>query len=160
MALGEIDQSKWLWVLPASRSKNKHVRTTPLVGLARQIVEARIKGADGGPLFPPVTGAPLTSAAIATALYNRRAGSPLKAFGTHDLRRTVTTGMQELGIADAIIGAIIGHESDDGSRTLLRHYLWSTLIKRKTHALETWDAHLRAIISGETADNIVHLHHG
>jgi Phage integrase family len=42
MTSEEIDRDKWLWVLPASRSKNKRSRTTPLIGLARAIVEARI----------------------------------------------------------------------------------------------------------------------
>jgi integrase len=162
MALDEIDQSEWLWTLPASRSKNKHVRTTPLVGIARQIVATRIGGAARGPLFPSVTGAPLTSAAIATALYNRRAGSPIEAFGTHDLRRTVATMMEELGIAENIIAKIVGHGAEDGGRsvrTLRRNYLKSELIKRKTHALEVWDARLRDIISGASTDNVVHLHH-
>ena len=158
MALDEIDQSEWLWVLPAGRSKNKHVRTTPLVGLARQIIETRIEGANGGPLFPSVTGAPLTSAAIATALFNRRAGSPIKMFGTHDLRRTVATMMEELAIAENVIAAILGHGAEDGGRsvrTLRRNYLKSELIKRKTHALGKWDAHLKAILANEPAGNVV-----
>ena len=158
MALDEIDQSEWLWVLPAGRSKNKHVRTTPLVGLARQIIGTRIEGANGGPLFPSVTGAPLTSAAIATALFNRRAGSPIKMFGTHDLRRTVATMMEELAIAENVIAAILGHGAEDGGRsvrTLRRNYLKSELIKRKTHALGKWDAHLKAILANEPAGNVV-----
>ena len=58
-----------------------------------------------------------------------------------------------------MIGALVGHGSDDdkGSRTLFRHYLKSDLIARKTHALEAWDAHLRAIVFGETSSNIRQL---
>ena len=35
----EIDRDKWTWTLPAARSKNKRPRVTPLVGVARQIIE-------------------------------------------------------------------------------------------------------------------------
>ena len=41
-----------------------------------------------------------------------------------------------------------------------KHYLRTDLIERKKHALEAWDAQLKAIIANEPADNVVHLHHG
>jgi integrase len=160
MLPGEIDQRQWLWTLPASRSKNKRARVTPLVGQARAIVAARIEAAGGGPLFPAVTGRPLPSAAIATALYNRRAGLPIAAFGTHDLRRTVATQMEEIGIAENVIGSIVGHGAEGGKqsvRTLRRHYLKGDLITRKTHALEKWETRLKAIIADDQQPNVVPL---
>jgi hypothetical protein len=50
--------------------------------------------------------------------------------------------MYEIGIPRDVIGAIVGHCSEGGaaSRTLIRHYLKSDLIKLKTSALEKWDA--------------------
>ena len=157
----EVDRDKWTWTLPAKRSKNRHSRTTPLVGVAREIVAARIEEAAGGPLFPSVTGRPLTSAAIATALYNRRDGIPIEVFTSHDLRRTVATVMEEMGIPENIIGAIVGHGVEDDKRsvrTLRRHYLKSELIKRKASALEAWEARLKAIIADEAQVNVVQLH--
>ena len=47
----EIGQEKWIWTLPAARSKNKRSRITPLVGLARQIVQGRVSTVQSGPLF-------------------------------------------------------------------------------------------------------------
>lgn len=38
----EINRDEWIWTLPAARSKNKRPRVTPLVGVARQIVEERL----------------------------------------------------------------------------------------------------------------------
>ncbi len=66
--------------------------------------------------------------------------------------------MYELGIAKDVIGAIVGHGGEDekSARVLIRHYLKSDLIARKRQALEIWDAHLRAIISGQVpVDNVV-----
>ena len=39
--------AQWTWTLPAARSKNKRPRVTPLVGVARQIIEARLSTAPG-----------------------------------------------------------------------------------------------------------------
>ena len=162
MMAGEIDD-KWLWTLPGSRSKNKRARVTPLVGLARAIVEARIVDAVDGVLFPSEKGSPLTSNDVGTALYNRRDRLPIALFKSHDLRRTAASMMQEIEISSDTISAIIGHsdaDRDRGSRTLNRHYLKSLLIKRKTRALEAWDAQLKAIMANEPTDNVVHLRQG
>jgi integrase len=158
----EIDLDKWLWVLPAERAKNKRPRATPLVGLARQIIAARIDAAGNGPLFSSETGRSLTSAAVGNALLSRRCQLPIALFRTHDLRRSVATMMYENGIPRDVIGATVGHSSEGGasSRALIRHYLKSDLIKRKMHALEAWDAHLHEIISGARASNVVRLARG
>jgi integrase len=153
----EIDLDKWVWVLPAERAKNKRPRTTPLVGLARQIIAARIDVAGDGPLFSSEAGGVLTSAAVGTALLSRRCRLPIAVFRSHDLRRTAASLMYELGISRDTISAIVGHadEGGRGSRTLIRHYLKSDLIERKRGALEAWDARLQAIISDAPADNVV-----
>lgn len=68
--------------------------------------------------------------------------------------------MDSIGIPRDVIGAIVGHDSGDekGSRTLFRHYLKDDLIVRKTHALEAWDARLKAILADEPTGNVVPLH--
>jgi integrase len=160
MTAEEIDRDKWVWTLPGARSKNKRTRVTPLVGVARTIIAARIDTAGDGPLFVGETGKGLTSAAIGEALYARRARLPIGAFASHDLRRTVATEMYAMGITRDVIGAIVGHGSGDGdrgSRTLIRHYLKSDLIARKTHALEAWETRLKAIIDDDRRLNVVPL---
>jgi integrase len=159
MLAGEIDQNKWVWTLPALRSKNKKPRATPLVGLSRTIVEARLDAAEDGILFPTERGDAHTASTIGRALHARRSRQPFEeVVRSHDLRRTAVSLMFELGIAKDTIGAIIGHGSDDdrGARTLLRHYKKTDQIALKTRALEAYDAHLKAIISGQVpVDNVV-----
>jgi integrase len=160
MTAAEIDRDKWIWTLPASRSKNARPRTTPLVGLARAIIAARIEAADGGPLFPSATGAPLTASSIGVALNSRRSRLPIAAFTSHDLRRTVASTMDSIGVSRDVIGELVGHSSGDdkSSRTLFRHYLKDKLIERKTSALKVWDAWLKAIIADEAQAKVVQLH--
>ena len=88
-----------VWTLPAARSKNKSHRVTPLVGMARAIVEGAIKARPSGALFKTVDGSrALTSSDVGQALINRREKLPIAHFTTHDLRRTVVSGMDELDI--------------------------------------------------------------
>ena len=47
----EIDRQKWVWTLPAERSKNGRQRVTPIVGIAREMLEQRLTGVEKGPLF-------------------------------------------------------------------------------------------------------------
>jgi integrase len=162
MLAAEVDRGKWLWTLPASRSKNGKQRVTPLVGHARAIIASRLDNARDGLLFRSERGEPLTSNSVGTALYNRRRQMPIPVFKSHDLRRTAASTMLELGCSRDAIGAILGHDGggDKSSRILTRHYLWSELIVLKTRALEKWDRDLRAIISGVPAGNVVRLSNG
>lgn len=140
----EIDQSNWTWTLPGSRSKNGRQRVTPLVGLARQIVEERLQKHDQGPLFVTERGATLTSNCVASLLVKRRSANPLEHFTSHDLRRTVATGLVDLGFSFEIVAAVLGHEAGGKHvRTLTRHYVRTDLIVQKKTALAAWDSRLR-----------------
>ena len=160
LVIAEIDASKWLWTLPAASSKNKKPRVTPLIGVARTIVEERIENAVDDVLFPTENGDAHTAATIGAVLHARRSRLPIAVVRSHDLRRTAVSLMFDLGIAKDTIGAIVGHGSDDdrGARTLLRHYKKTDQIALKTRALEKYDAHLKAIISGQVpVGNVVSI---
>ena len=47
----EIDRRKWTWTLPASRSKNGRQRVTPIVGLAREMLEQRLSVVEKDPFL-------------------------------------------------------------------------------------------------------------
>ena len=148
----EIDRQQWTWTLPAARSKNKRPRVTPLVGIARQIVEARLSTVQSGPLFTAETGTPFTAAHIGHYLLARRDKLPIDKFTTHDLRRTVATLLTEMGIALDLVAAVVGHEAGGReTRTLVRHYVRTDLVERKKTVLEAWSHRLWEIIEGTMA---------
>ena len=150
MDRAEVDAEKWLWTLPATRSKNKKARITPIVGIARQIIAMRLDVVKKGPLFPSETGSPLTSAHVGHSLKYRRAKMLITYFVTHDLRRTVATGLVDLGFPLDLVAAVVGHEiGGKDTRTLVRHYVRTDQIDRKRTALEAWDARLNAILLGQ-----------
>lgn len=155
----EFDTAKWEWTLPAGRSKNKGSRVTPLVGIARDIIERRLADRSSGQLFTTSTGLPINSLHVGIAL--RGNPPPIDKITSHDLRRTVATQMAEaLGIELDTIARVLGHEAGgDKTRTLRRHYISAEFIEQKTSALLAWDGRLRAIITGEIAPaaNVVTL---
>jgi integrase len=136
----------------------KRPRVTPLIGMARQIIEARLSNVERGPLFTAETGTVLTAAHVGHHLCARRDKLPINKFKTHDLRRTVATMLAERGIALDLVAAVVGHEAGGKhTRTLVRHYVRTDLIERKLHALRAWDERLRDIVDGREADKVVRL---
>jgi site-specific recombinase XerD len=73
----EINREDWVWTLPAARSKNKRPRVTPLVGIARNVVEARLSVASKRPLFTAGTGTTLTAAHVGHYLLARGKKLPI-----------------------------------------------------------------------------------
>ena len=158
MIADEIDTARWVWTLPAGRSKNGKARVTPVVGIARAILQARLEAVNRGLLFPTETGKPSTSSHIGQMLLHRKDRLPVPVFTSHDLRRSAATMMVELGISLDLVAAIIGHEAGGReTRTLVRHYVRTDLIERKRGALEARDRHLVAIVEGRIGSNVTEI---
>jgi integrase len=154
----EIDTEAWTWSLPASRSKNGKPRVTPLVGIARDIIDSHLQMTTRGALFVAKSGRAFTSADIGHYLLARANHMPIAKFTTHDLRRTVATALAEMGVSFELIAAVIGHEAGKETRTLVRHYVRSNLIDRKKAVLAAWSTQLsKMAIGGEEASNVVSL---
>lgn len=148
MLAEEINSQDWTWMLPAERSKNGQARVTPLVGLAREIIQKRLPKT--GPVFPSEAGTPLTASHVGHAIIVRRERLPIAFFSTHDMRRTFATCLDAMGINLDLIAAIVGHETGATreTRTLVRHYVRTDKLERKRAALEAWDARMGTILSG------------
>jgi integrase len=100
----------------------------------------------------------VTSAHIGHYLLTRRTALPIAVFTSHDLRRTFATMLVETGVALDLVAAIVGHEAGGkDTRTLVRHYVHTDLLERKSHALRAWDERLKAIVSGEEPTKVVQL---
>jgi hypothetical protein len=63
----------------------------------------------------------------------------------HDLRRSVATGMADIGIQPHIIEAVLNHVSGHkgGIAGIYNRAQYAT---EKAHALARWDEHLRGVV--------------
>ena len=74
----------------------------------------------------------------------------------HDLRRTVATNLQKLGVRLEVTEAVLNHTS--GSRAgIVGVYQRHKYATEKRQALDAWARRLEAIVSGAEATNIVEL---
>ena len=121
----ELDLPKGVWELPAERSKNGLPHVVPLSDAARAILEARPRRDKRQLVFGEGQG-PYSAWGQARKALDRRILAARKAaaeaaglgpaeamepFTLHDLRRSVVTGMNELGIAPHVVEAVVNHVS-------------------------------------------------
>ena len=102
----EVDQTKAEWVIPAHRAKNGKAHPVPLNALAVVILEKIANGEKWpkrGFVFTttgatPVSGYSRAKTRLDGLLVKMAKGEPMEPWRLHDLRRTLATGLQRLGV--------------------------------------------------------------
>jgi integrase len=172
MRWSELDLGARVWRLPKERTKNKRDHEIPLSHAAVRVIEGlpRIEG-KAGLVFTttgttPVSGFSRAKAAIDKAILEimreeaAAAGDdpaevkPLEPWTLHDLRRTLATNLQKLGVRLEVTEAVLNHVS--GSRAgIVGIYQRHTWAQEKREALDRWARRLEAIVSGEREAKVV-----
>jgi integrase len=177
----EIDLEQGVWQLPKERTKNKRAHEIPLAPAAVEILRSLTRvepkrGADGKPrpaLVFSTTGRTAVSGfsrakdLIDAAIVERlkkdaeaRGEDPASVKAPdwvfHDLRRTVATNLQKLGVKLEVTEAVLNHVS--GSRAgIVGVYQRHEYAPEKRQALDAWARRLHAIVNGAPASNVVEL---
>jgi integrase len=133
MSWGEIDIDRALWTIPKERAKNGLAHEVPLSGPALAILATIPRT---GPLLFSTTGKTAVSGfSRAKARFDSRSG--VSDWTVHDLRRTATTGMAQLGIPPHVADKVLNHKS--GSiRGVAAVYNRHSYIDERRGALEVW----------------------
>jgi integrase len=156
MRWAELDLGAGVWVLPATRSKNKRQHTITLPPAALDIVRS-VPRSERDHLFGDRAGIGFSSwGRSKQQLDHRIAGAVTPAWKLHDLRRTVATGMADLGIEPHHIEATLNHFS--GHRAgVAGVYNRSGYERAVATALQRWADHVEHLVSGKKADTVVKL---
>lgn len=152
----EIDWDAKLWKLPGERSKNGLPNFVPLSAPALTVLKRQQRGNSTHYAFPGAgTDKPLRVDSLAKALARAREGftdadrKPLAAFTSHDLRRTVETGLARLGVGREVRDRILNHKDRSVSG---QHYNTHDYLKEKGRALVAWaDSLGRVVRPGKVA---------
>jgi integrase len=137
--------------LEGARTKNGKPHTIPLSTLAGELIEKLPRIGKSELAFTTTGEAPVSGWSKAKALLDKEAAKinhsgALPGWHIHDLRRTVATGMQRLGIGLQVVEAVLGHVS--GSRAgVVGVYQRHTYDAEKQGALEAWAQHVASIVS-------------
>jgi integrase len=156
--LNEIAQIKWAELsddfatlkLPTERVKNKKARDVPLSSMARKVISAvpRIAGSDV--VFPSRNGKPVSAFSKAKARIDGLMGPDTPPFVVHDIRRSVASGLQRLGVALPVTEKILGHEGESfgGIIGVYQKYEYAA---EQRQALQRWALHVEGLVSGASA---------
>jgi integrase len=157
MLWSEIDGPRALWVIPGNRAKNGRAHEVPLSGAALEILSSipRVTGSDF--VFTTNGRSPISGFSKAKARLDRAARVGLDnrdEWRMHDVRRSVTTFMAEMGIAPHVVDKLLNHVS--GSiRGVAAVYNRAGYTDERRRALDAWAQRLAAIVDDEPRRNVV-----
>lgn len=168
----EVDLEQRIWSIPAARAKNKRDHLVPLSESAVSILEALKKSAHKKAKFVlttsptgtvPVSGFSKSKKRLDTLIQQQRekeamkAGElpiPMQPWVLHDLRRSLATGCQALGIPIEHTEAVLNHVS--GKRGgIAAVYQRHDYLPEKKRALEAWERAVESALKGNTASTNV-----
>jgi integrase len=155
MTWDEVDEAKALWSIPGQRTKNHRSHDVPLSEQALAIVQNIPRRAGRALLFGERNGGfsgwSQAKRRLDEKIALRRAKAAgiqkpdakalqqlaLKPWRLHDLRRTVVTGMAEIGIQPHVIEAVVNHISGHKAG-IAGVYNRATYAAEKRQALARW----------------------
>lgn len=170
----ELDRATTTWTIPADRAKNGVAHIVPLSAPAVEELDAlslalQVKAKEKKPVakrWPksgfvltttgrtPISGITKAKDALDAAVKEDREDEALPGWRIHDLRRTLATGFQRLGVRFEVTEAVLNHVSGAkaGVAGIYQRHDWHT---EKRAALDGWAAHIKDITTAKTKDEKV-----
>lgn len=148
----ELNRKDLLWTLPGERAKNGEPNRIPLNELAVAILDEVAGSAiwpRSGRMFTTSRGGRFTGYSKGKIkldlLMSQDGREPLPDWRLHDLRRTLATGFQRLGVRFEVTEAVLNHVggSRAGVAGIYQRHDWKD---EKRAAMKSWNDHLAAII--------------
>ena len=139
----EFDLETGRWTIPEARNKSKREHVVILSRQALAIAKARIEATEGDYLWPAGRGSGHFRVDSASgAIRKAQASLKVKPWRAHDLRRTLATGMGDLGVTGDVIGRVLNHSRRDVTG---RVYDRATRDAQAKEAWQQWAGHLDAL---------------
>jgi integrase len=173
MTWSEISEDLTTWTLPAERTKNGVAHTVPLSVPVRDFLKGMLPAeakeakralndwrASGALVLPGAVGTPFAGwskakRALDKAIMDERAKAAagtarasLTSWSVHDLRRTVATGLQRLGVRLEVTEAVLNHISGSrgGIAGVYQRHDWAS---EKRAALDAWATHVLSVAASK-----------
>jgi integrase len=145
MAWGELSDDFATWTIPSERTKNRRTHVVPLSAQAQDLLRNLPQYSDS--VFPGLRG-PFKGFWRAKAALDCRSG--VTGWRLHDLRRTVATGLQRLGVRLEVTETVLGHVGGSlgGIVGVYQRYGYEA---EQRDALEAWGKHVAALIGDARA---------
>ncbi len=148
----ELDRAERLWSLPGKRAKNGEPNRVPLNRLAVDVLDSVAGGSEWprqGRVFPTSSGGGFSGydkgkKSIDQSLAED-GGTPVSPWRLHDLRRTLATGFQRLGVRFEVTEAVLNHMggSRAGVAGIYQRHDWN---EEKREAMNLWNEHIWGLL--------------
>ena len=165
MRWSEVDPHARVWTIPPERSKNRKANRLPLSDAALSLLceiprHEKVDFVLTTNHRTPISGFSKMKANVDAFIAERLRkadAEPMPGWILHDIRRTVATNFQRLGIKLEVTEAVLNHVS--GSRAgIVGVYQQHDYADEKRVALDAWAKRLDEIIKGKpAASNVVEL---
>ena len=149
MRWGEFAPDGTSWTLPAARAKNERALTLPMMPMMSHIIDTVPRMAGRDQLFGERADRGFTKwHTNKHDELDRRLGDQVQPWNLHDIRRSVATGMANIGVQPHIIEAVLNHYSGHraGSHGVYNKSPYEREVKA---ALALWEDHIRTLIEGD-----------
>ena len=154
----ELNREEREMRLSGSRTKNGEPTMVPLNDLAIAELDQLARGETWpkrGRVFRTATGAGFTAYHKGKVKLDRlvaEGGDPLPPWRLHDLRRTLATGFQRLGVRFEVTEAVLNHvgQSRSGVAAIYQRHDWKP---EKRAALDAWNDHIVRILRTPQRDS-------
>lgn len=154
----ELNRADAVWRLPKERAKNGIASVIPLNAPMVALLDFAAGGGawpHRGIVFPTSGGRAFNGFAKGKRQLDKRLSSVTE-WRLHDLRRTLATGLQRLGVRFEVVESILNHvgASKAGVAGVYQRHDWRD---EKRAALDAWAAHLERLEGGADASNVIAL---
>jgi integrase len=160
----EFDLEAAEWTIPPDRAKNGVANVVPLSPAAVAVVKAIPIADDSAKLFPSrrnsdngASGFSRAQTRVRAALDKELKRNDGPHWQMHDIRRTVATGLQRVGVRFEVTEAVLNHVSGakSGVAGVYQRHDWKG---EKRAALQSWARFVAQLVAGEGAGgNVVEL---
>jgi integrase len=140
-------------IIASSEAKNRETHIVPLTDFAVKLFrEALVLARDATWVFPAPGGrGPLAPHALThiVSRAKRKSGGTFLGVSDvrlYDFRRTVATGLGEMGFPDEMIGRLLNHRGAKSRSITSKHYNHALYLRERLELLQAWERRLRGVL--------------
>lgn len=149
----ELSRAEKQWVLPGRRTKNSKAQQLPLSQMAIAVIDD-VAGGESWPVkglvFSTTGKTPISGFSKAKKRLDEKLsdalGDRFTSWRAHDIRRTVATGLQRLGVRLEVTESVLNHVSGSRSGIVGVYQTWHWGPEKRS-ALQAWAEHVQSCIA-------------
>lgn len=150
MKWSHIDKESMVWTIPEELAKNNNEHHVPITDQIIKVLN-ELKARQSKKCEYVFTKNNSKQPIKNVTRYSKKIkdNTSVKDFRNHDLRRTASTQMGNLGVFPFVIGRLLNHKEEGENTGVSAGYNWGDYMTEKREALKKWDEYLIKYVTAE-----------